>query len=201
MYGSSLISKDNTDEQNRRIVSVTTALDDRKNSVLRMSVERHEITSQFRCQIIQECAKRILDTRGVPETFQAEYREILLGLQEAVNAQFASLVHALGTSEQRIRREVECMYASATNALAGELEEHPAHFRALQSVHGDRAAAILISPHVRRGGPLVRGGSVHGKRTRSASTDSALSDSTLPMQNSPLGLQVFEGPRSSSSAD
>lgn len=171
------------------MLSVTTALDDRKNSVLRMSVERHEITSQFRCQIIQECAKRIQDTRGVPETFQAEYREILLGLQEAVNAQFASLVHALGTSEQRIRREVECMYASATNALAGELEEHRAHFRALQSVHGDRAAAILISPLVRRGE------SVLGKRTRSASTDSALSDSTLPMQNSPLGLRLpIEGP-------
>ena len=124
MEGLSLLSDDNTEEQNRRMRSVTTALNHQKNLVLRQAAQRYEITALARGKIMHEFSKSILDTTGVPEHFQAQYRENLLSLQQGVNERFASLIHALGTSEQQHRQGVDCMYASATNALSGELEEH-----------------------------------------------------------------------------
>ena len=172
LYGSSLVSQDNTVEQNSRMISVSTALNHHKNILLRQSVQRYEITNLARGQINSEFSKSILDTDGVPELFQAGYRERLLSLQQGVNTRFASLIHDLGTSEHRLREEVDCMYASATNALAGELEEHRAHSNALRSVHGDIAAS-----------PLVRQNAASlGKRSRSSSPDSARSDSTLAVE-------------------
>ena len=102
MEGLSLLSDDNTEEQNRRMRSVTTALNHQKNLLLRQSAQRFEITDLARGKIMHEFSKSILDTTGVPEHFQAQYRENLLSLQQGVNELFASLIHALGTSESLI---------------------------------------------------------------------------------------------------
>ena len=102
MEGLSLLSDDNTEEQNRRMRSVTTALNHQKNLVLRQAAQRYEITALARGKIMHEFSKSILDTTGVPEHFQAQYRENLLSLQQGVNELFASLIHALGTSESLI---------------------------------------------------------------------------------------------------
>ena len=107
MEGLSLLSDDNTEEQNRRkrkkrMLSVTTALDQQKHLVLRQAAQRYEITALARGKIMHEFSKSILDTTGVPEHFQAQYRENLLSLQQGVNELFASLIHALGTSESLI---------------------------------------------------------------------------------------------------
>ena len=96
MEGSSLISDDNTEEQNSRMLSVTTALNYQKNLLLRQSAKRYEIMELAHNQIKCEFSKSILDSKGVPDHFQAEYRENLFSLQQGVNERFASLIHALG---------------------------------------------------------------------------------------------------------
>ena len=170
LSGSSLFSENNTDDQNRRMLPVATALNHHKNTILRQSAQRYEIMDLARGQIMYDFSKSILDTKGVPELFQAQYRENLLSLQQDVNTRIATLIHALGASEQRLRQDVDGIYASATDALAGELEEHRAHSNAVQSLH------CRVCSFVRKTK------SARSSSSDSSSADSARSDFTLPAE-------------------
>ena len=152
MEGSSLISDDNTEEQNRRMVSHTLALTTLKQQLLKQSDKRYEINERAHGRILIEFSRSILDSmpimasEGVPEHLQARYRVSLATIQLRVNALLVSLVHDLGTTEEEHRQAVDCMYTSSIKALARELKENRAHSNALQSLHGDCAAPPLISP-------------------------------------------------------
>ena len=152
MEGSSLISDDNTEEQNRRMVSHTLGLTTLKQQLLKQSDKRYEINERAHGRILIEFSRSILDSmpimasEGVPEHLQARYRVSLATIQLRVNALLVSLVHDLGTTEEEHRQAVDCMYTSSIKALARELKENRAHSNALQSLHGDCAAPPLISP-------------------------------------------------------
>ena len=152
------------------MLPVATALNHYKNTILRQSAQRYEIMDLARWQIMLDFSKSILDTKGVPELFQDQYRENLLSLQQDVNTRLATLIHALGASEQRLRQDVDGMYASATDALAGELEEHRAHLNAVQSLH------CRVCSFVRKAK------SARSSSSDSSSADSARSDFTLPAE-------------------
>ena len=180
MEGSSLISDDNTEEQNRRMVSHTLALTTLKQHLLKQSDKRYEINELAHGRIQIEFTKSILDSmpimasEGVPEHLQARYRVSLATIQLRVNALLVSLVHDLDTTEQEHRQAVDRMYARAIKALARELKEHRAHSNALQSLHGDRAAPPLISPVDRQDSialdaPAVKRSKRLGKRRAPAS--------------------------------
>ena len=180
MEGSSLISDDNTEEQNRRMVSHTLGLTTLKQQLLKQSDKRYEINELAHGRIQIEFSRSILDSmrtmasEGVPENLQARYRACLFTIQQRVNDLLVSLVHDLGTTEQEHRQAVDRMYASAIKALARELEQNRAHSNALPSLHGDRAAPPLISPVDRQDSialdaPAVKRSKRLGKRRAPAS--------------------------------
>ena len=177
LSGSSLFSENNTEDQNRRMLRVATALNHHKNTILRQSAQRYEILDQARGQIMYDFSKSILDTKGVPELFEAQYRENLLSLQQDVNTRLATLIHALGASEQRLRQDVDGIYASVTDGLAGELEESRAHSNAVQRLRK------RVCSFVRKANSFVRKAkSARSSSSDSSSADSARSDSTLPAE-------------------
>ena len=147
MEGSSLISDDNTEEQNRRMVSHTLGLTTLKQQLLKQSDKRYEINELAHDRIQIEFSKSILDSmrtmasEGVPEHLQARYRVSLATIQLRVNALLVSLVHDLGTTEEEHRQAVDCMYTSSIKALARELKENRAH-----SMLCRVCTAIAISP-------------------------------------------------------
>ena len=55
----SILSEDNTDEQNRRMLPVTASLNADKHFLLRQSAEQYEITTLARCQIMHEFSKSV----------------------------------------------------------------------------------------------------------------------------------------------